>query len=161
MIYRQVGREALRARFPAAVLVQAQAPAEPAGESSVTIEFRGSLSDDLSTGGLGEVRPLIKRSTAVAFQTRIGIGRGAGVDLSFPHPGMSKYHAYFEQDAQGRWTVTDAGSKNGTAVNGEQLKNGVPRALEEGDRLHFGKVGFLFYTSEGFVRLVADGRLRS
>jgi FHA domain-containing protein len=54
--------------------------------------------------------------------------------------GVSHRHAVFARDEDGRWTVTDLGSTNGTFVNdGEHsIAAGQPVRLEDGDRVHMG-----------------------
>jgi MoxR-like ATPase len=53
---------------------------------------------------------------------------------------MSQTHARLERGL-GQWTAEDAGSKNGTLLNGEPLQRG---RLDDGDLLTFGYTIFLF-----------------
>jgi pSer/pThr/pTyr-binding forkhead associated (FHA) protein len=55
-------------------------------------------------------------------------------------PGVSHCHAELRRAADGRYTVVDVGSTNGTTVNGEDnaLAAGVPVTLADGDRIHLG-----------------------
>ena len=51
----------------------------------------------------------------------------------------------------------DAGSTNGTSVNGAVVEGGQVRELENGDRVRFGGMQFTFYTPEGFYELLSVG----
>jgi pSer/pThr/pTyr-binding forkhead associated (FHA) protein len=54
----------------------------------------------------------------------------------------------------GEWSVSDAGSKNGTTVNGTRL---APRELVEvtnGDRVTFGSIETLFLDAGTIWRLI-------
>lgn len=48
---------------------------------------------------------------------RLRIGREPGCDLVLPHPSVSRAHAELVQ-ADGRWRLSDLGSKNGTFIDG-------------------------------------------
>lgn len=88
----------------------------------------------------GEVVHSVVKRTANAFASMITLGRAPNNDLHFPLRSISKFHAYFMRvESTGTWHVVDAGSTNGTFVNGEQVggeKN--RRALAAGDRVRFG-----------------------
>lgn len=100
-----------------------------------------------------EVYPVRKRAEG-AFQDRVGIGRAPNVDISLPLPRVSKYHAFFTWDENGSYFVTDAGSKNGTMVEGKTLTPRQPYLLAEGAQLAFGPYRFVFFTAEGFRELI-------
>ncbi|MHB8080481.1 MAG: FHA domain-containing protein [Candidatus Krumholzibacteriia bacterium] len=67
------------------------------------------------------------------------IGRDEGADLLLPLAQISGVHARIERRGD-RLVLTDAGSRNGTTVNGEAVKE---RALRVGDRVGFADVGFV------------------
>jgi hypothetical protein len=81
--------------------------------------------------------------------TRIVIGRrregsaaeppDLDLDLSgaLADPGVSHAHAVVERD-DGRWTVTDLGSTNGTVLNGKDLVPHTPHPVGDGDTLEIG-----------------------
>ncbi len=58
------------------------------------------------------------------------IGRAAECRLVIEDSEVSRHHARFSQNG-GKWTITDLGSTNGTAVNGEELRQ--PAVLCDGD----------------------------
>ncbi|MBN2450293.1 MAG: FHA domain-containing protein, partial [Lentisphaeria bacterium] len=69
------------------------------------------------------------------------LGRGRDCDITLEHPGVSREHVRLEQGADGRWRVADAGSSNGTFVNGERVEAAV---LADGDLLRIGSVALCF-----------------
>lgn len=83
---------------------------------------------------------------------RVSIGRGDPVDvtpqgdalsLRVPDPWMSSAHATVER-VVGSWILADAGSKNGTLVNGEPTRRA---RLEDGDLVEAGSTFFVFRAS--------------
>ena len=86
------------------------------------------------------VVPLRKRSGDGTYIERISVGRARNKDVVLRDRSVSKFHAWFEMDEHGRFYTADAGSKNGTKVNGELL---VPREMKQihpGDRVRLGSV---------------------
>lgn len=80
---------------------------------------------------------------------RISIGRRSGsrginpdIDLTGPpeDPGVSHLHAMLIIEPDGKLSVVDLGSSNGTTVNDDQspLPPNVPHTLSAGDRVHLG-----------------------
>jgi pSer/pThr/pTyr-binding forkhead associated (FHA) protein len=71
----------------------------------------------------------------------VTIGRGkANVVVLLGDPRASLRHATVERSAPG-WVVRDAGSRNGTWVNGERVQE---RLLADGDQLQMGETLILF-----------------
>ena len=70
--------------------------------------------------------------------------------MVIPSPRVSKYHAYFLREGD-TFLVADAGSANGTKVDGETLEPRVPRALGESATLIFGGLPFLYFSPRGFA----------
>jgi len=56
--------------------------------------------------------------------------------------GVSRLHAALRMDAQGRLTITDMGSSNGTRVNGIKILPNTPHPLQHGDIVALGKLVF-------------------
>lgn len=78
---------------------------------------------------------------------RITVGRGGNgagpvLDLSGPpaDAGISHVHAELSLRADGRWTMVDCGSTNGTFLNDQDVSipPGEPIVLADGDRIHLG-----------------------
>ncbi|KDN22312.1 FHA domain-containing protein [Amycolatopsis rifamycinica] len=76
------------------------------------------------------------------------VGRGPDADLRLPSDQVSLRHAWIRQDARGTW-VADAGSRNGTWVNGRRLAPRQDHPLRHGDRLEFGPVAAVYSDGEG------------
>lgn len=89
------------------------------------------------------VLPLAKHSSTAMSQERIGVGRARNQDVVLRHGSVSKYHAWFQVEVDGTVLVADAGSTNGTKVDGKAL---APKQLTEvrpGTPITFGKVPVL------------------
>lgn len=74
----------------------------------------------------------------------VSIGRspGAGNNLVIDSDGqISKRHARIEREADGRFTIYDLGSTNGTKVNGKRIDN---RSINDGDELVIGTTKLTF-----------------
>jgi Protein of unknown function (DUF3662)/FHA domain len=78
-------------------------------------------------------------------RTPIVIGRQSTNDVVLSDPNVSRQHAELTRK-DGRWTITDLGSTNGTTVNG---RSGTEHTLSDGDRLGFGTSELIFRTSGG------------
>ena len=78
---------------------------------------------------------------------RFVIGRTPGCQLYLNHPRISREHA--EITAQdGRYFITDLGSRNGTYLNDQRLGSGR-RRLRDGDEIRLGaQVALLFRGAE-------------
>ena len=102
------------------------------------------------------VFPLIKGdSRANAFGMGITVGRTENNDICLPDQSVSRFHAFFQQDAKtGGWKLTDADSKNGTAISGVRVQPQVGTAMSDGLAVRFGDVEVTFRgTDEFFVYL--------
>ncbi|MCP4429237.1 MAG: FHA domain-containing protein [Chloroflexi bacterium] len=60
------------------------------------------------------------------------IGRGGDCGIVLPERQVSRYHVRIRQE-DGRYILEDLGSKNGTHLNGNQIKGSVP--LQDGDEI--------------------------
>ncbi len=78
----------------------------------------------------------------VSIAGRLGVGRDTGFSQISrqldAYPTVSRQHAVVSA-AQGRWTVRDEGSTNGTYVNGARLAQGETRAIQNGDQVGFSR----------------------
>lgn len=104
------------------------------------------------------VAPLRKRERGGnAFTGMITLGRAENNDLVLAHPGVSKFHAYFRRNDDG-WTLRDANSLNGTAVNGEKLAPETERTLSSGAVIRLADAITLEFLAPDdlFTRLHAD-----
>jgi hypothetical protein len=74
---------------------------------------------------------------------RLTIGRDAGNDLVLPSSTVSRRHAVLEA-LEGRWSIEDCGSFNGTFLNGSRLPPGRPLPVRHADRIQIGSETLLF-----------------
>jgi sigma-B regulation protein RsbU (phosphoserine phosphatase) len=63
------------------------------------------------------------------------IGRSVDSDIVLESTTVSRQHARLTCDSSGRWEIHDLGSRNGTLVNGQVVKE---RGLRAGDRVQIG-----------------------
>ena len=75
--------------------------------------------------------------TLVIRKDRIVIGRVAsGNDIVLPSDNVSRHHCTLEVRADGTVIASDAGSSNGTFLNGDRIAPATP--LRVGDKLYVG-----------------------
>ena len=70
------------------------------------------------------------------------IGRAASADVRLTYPSISRQHAALCRGEEDAWTLYDLGSKGGTFVNGEAVKDSIPVRL--GDTITLGGVDLIF-----------------
>ena len=97
----------------------------------------------------------IRKRASGVFSDLIGVGRTRNNDIVLPAEGVSKYHAYFRRDEDGKFEIADADSKNGTKLNGESLAPRVPVAVQDGDRITFATTEAVFRTTESVLAQLA------
>lgn len=68
------------------------------------------------------------------------IGRHASADIRLPDMSVSRYHAMLNV-TDGKWTITDIGSKSGVYVNGVQIQH---IRLRENDVITLGNRRLIF-----------------
>lgn len=137
-------RDAFVARYRRAVLLIPQL-----GESSreVTRVFAPASSGSGSSLVAWDIVPVQKRSKTTLLPNLISVGRASSNDVVVASGEVSKVHAFFIVDkVSGLVRVTDAGSTNGTRLNGVALepKEDDPE-LSGGDRLKFGGLEVVFH----------------
>jgi pSer/pThr/pTyr-binding forkhead associated (FHA) protein len=101
---------------------------------------------DGTTFSPGVLREPTSRVRIASQVTRIG--RSPGNDTLVSDLGVSKQHAELRRTPDGRYSITDLGSHNGTYVNGTRVSR---RQLEEGDIVAIGSVTFRLAGSELIV----------
>ena len=139
-------------------------PDEPAGVDTPANTWRRPLrrskvhpaclihTSKCDTQGASEVVPL--------EGDRLTLGRGAQSDVAFPaDESMSRSHALLEHGPEG-WVLRDAGSSNGTWVNGARLVDA--RRLQPGDELVIGESRLVFRAGEdGGAERAGDDEART
>jgi len=88
----------------------------------------------------------------------VTIGRASNNDVVIPDPSVSRMHAMVKRGDDGIFLMLDAGSSNGTTINGNSVLargNGPPSQFKPGDNLRLGRVEFTFVDApslQDFVR---------
>lgn len=122
---------------------------EPSGYRFKTVSGIG-----LSPLGSGEPYViLVKKQAANAFQSRITVGRTSNNDLLLDDGSVSRFHAWFEETER-VWSIADAGSKNGTSLNGVKLQPKKLAAVPKDARLKFGDVTATFLLPDSFLAML-------
>lgn len=143
--------------LPPAVLVFTPVPTVPtAADEDEHHHFRTLTSVETPMLGVGEpiVFPVIKNQEN-AFGRGITVGRTGNNDVVLDDGTVSRFHAWFQRETEGRYILTDAGSKNGSFVSGVRLMPRRATPVMDGSRLRFGQVELTFYLASGFSKLLA------
>ena len=129
-------------------------PASPTEEDDSATVYDSAGESDLGTvpavacARLEVHTPGHKPYEVVISRGAHNVGRSsrAGNDLVLENDGMvSRKHARIELDSDGRFTVYDLNTTNGTRVNGKKIDN---RTLESGDEIHVGATRLVFRQEE-------------
>ena len=84
------------------------------------------------------------------------VGRAPNNDIVLASDTISKFHAYFKKTATDEYAVADAGSRNGTRVNGIQIHRHSPQILKGGELIEFARTfRAAYHTPESLFRLIA------
>lgn len=123
----QVFLEPQEGLAPGEVFICARYEEGPTSPEELPPDIRGKWQLVIIQGNRqGLVIPLTKK--------RLLLGRNPDVGIDLEDPGISRQHCSIEY-INGRWFISDLGSKNGTFVNGEKITR---RALTEGDKIELG-----------------------
>ena len=118
-------------------------------QGPATTEVRLVFGDDApadSTASLSLVTFPVRR-TGRSVGHLITIGRAANNDVAIPDLSISRFHAFLKQGENGHWQLQDAGSTNGTSVNGRPVArqgHGQPCEVKAGDNVRLGQVELTF-----------------
>ena len=91
----------------------------------------------------------------------VSVGRSRDNDVVIPDHSVSRRHAFLKREANGAFVVLDAGSSNGTSVNGKPVLTkgaGPPTPLTPGCTLRLGSLEFTFVHGAGLRGFAAKGR---
>lgn len=107
----------------------------------------GNLAD--SEKSIGEFQVLVP---AHGHKTKFLVGRSENRDLFIDHSTVSKRHAFLVWDEESSaYKLGDAGSTNGTMLNGHVVDSGEPVYLRDGNVVSFGDCDYLFFSPKGFA----------
>ena len=82
---------------------------------------------------------VIAKAANNPWKERIIVGRARNNDVSIDHGSISKVHAYVTQSGN-EYTIVDAGSRNGTWVNGRPVSTTDREKLRVGAQVRLGSV---------------------
>ena len=70
----------------------------------------------------------------------VSVGRSPTNCICLKDTSISKFHAYFKKDSNNDWSLVDAGSCNGTEVNGTPLESKKIYHVKNNDLILFGPI---------------------
>jgi pSer/pThr/pTyr-binding forkhead associated (FHA) protein len=104
------------------------------------------------------VRVLPIRAAKSSLTHLITIGRTSKNDVTISDISVSRFHAFFKLNPAGGFQLHDAGSTNGTTVNGCSVSTkeaGPPTNVTSGDTIRFGQVDVTFLEADALRSYVA------
>ena len=125
-------------------------------DTTLVASLDGALGSTAGPSSNLDVFPLLKKPGA-PFADMITVGRTANNDVVLNHITVSRFHAYFRHKGDG-WTLSDAGSKNGSFLESERLEARKERAIESGDRLRMGDVEVTFFAVSDLFDMLSGSR---
>jgi hypothetical protein len=155
---RQLSAADFEARHGSAfLLLSAIRTHAPEDTSSTHLELLGE--DDGNTGALTSWVYPLRSSVHV-----ITLGRARDSDVVIPDRSVSRRHALVKRESDGRLWVLDAGSSNGTSINGRNVLTrgaGPPSPLAPGDTLRLGRMEFTCAHAAALREMAAKSYTRS
>jgi pSer/pThr/pTyr-binding forkhead associated (FHA) protein len=102
--------------------------------------------------------PIVLLLKAEATQSRlsgVSIGRSESNDVVIENASVSRFHALFHRDARtNSWQLTDAGSRNGTHMDGQRLVGEQTVTLRDGCLIKLGDAQLRFLLPHSFAQFV-------
>jgi hypothetical protein len=157
-----VDREAVLRAVSWPVLVWEARPSDP----SVALAFGDHTESSNRNRRPTAAEPLLlelrRRPSATSSGSEVTLGRMPDNDVVLEDVTVSRTHATFRREAHtGVWTVTDAGSHNGTFLDGVLIVPGRSMPLFDRARLRFGDVELTYFQQVGFEQYVRMRALRA
>jgi pSer/pThr/pTyr-binding forkhead associated (FHA) protein len=93
--------------------------------------------------------PLVRSTRSVA--PLVSLGRTPNNDVVIPDLSVSRFHAFLKPLENGRFQLQDAGSVNGSAVNGDPVPrqgSGPAVDLKSGDNVRIGRVELTYLDAD-------------
>ena len=115
---------------------------------------RETLQSGPGTGFLAAGESLAIELAGKDGGAEVRLGRDTGCDLVVDDATLSRVHLVLRRDGRGAWSVQDAGSRNGTKIDGAPAK--APLPVREGSVIEAGAVRLTYHGSAGLY-----ARLRS
>lgn len=99
----------------------------------------------------------VKKRTESPYSDRISVGRTSNSDIYLAYANVSKLHAFFSWTPdRSQLMLTDAGSTNGTFIDGERISPRRPEVLTSDVFINFWFLGFRFVMPEAFYALATN-----
>ncbi len=92
----------------------------------------------------------VVKSADNPWRNRISLGRARNNDVVLRDRSVSKLHAHLTLDDDGQTSLRDAGSRNGTRINGDRIRGKDAIVLVAGDEVRFGRVDAVFQDATAF-----------
>lgn len=149
---KRVGDDAFSQSHPHTVLVVTGvvgALAEQVPLNRTMVTEPAGLSVQAVVGLIGRVFPLVKGKYAPPGP--IAVGRTPDNDVTIAESSISARHCFLRVLGS-EVSLTDAGSTNGTLINGVKLPPKKPQKVVEGDVITMGRFTLGLHTSRGFIR---------
>ena len=121
-----------------------QIPVTTSGERPLTqedLQTISRLADD--TALLIATRGALSGSRYLLDEDEVTVGRDPRADILLDDSTVSRQHAVFRRE-NGAYTVSDAGSLNGTYVNRQRVDKAT---LKNGDEIMIGKFRLIYFTN--------------
>jgi hypothetical protein len=148
----RIGDDAFSQSHPHTVLVVTGvvgALAEQVPLNRTLVTEPSGLSVQAVVGLIGRVFPLVKGK--YSSPGPISLGRTPDNDVTIAESSISARHC-FMRVLGAEISLTDAGSTNGTMVNGVKLPPKKASKVVEGDVLTMGRFNLAFHTPRGFIK---------
>jgi hypothetical protein len=121
-------------------------------KNATSTEVLLDLEDDAGERTAGvSVLILPIRASKSSLTHLVTVGRTAKNDVMVSDISVSRFHAFFKRNPEGGFQIHDAGSTNGTTVNGASVCTrdaGPPTNLTSGDNIRFGQVDVTFLEAD-------------
>jgi hypothetical protein len=138
------------------LLLTAVRPRAPKDTFSTHLELLGDDDAEANTGSLSTLVYPVRSSLHIAT-----VGRAPDNDVVIPDRSVSRRHAFLKRAPHGGLLLLDAGSSNGTLVNGRSVLakgSGPPSAVAPGDSVKLGRLEFTFVDAAGLREFAAKVR---
>lgn len=147
-----IGEKAFRRVYVAPMLIVSgradrKEPRGTAEDTAVDLPAQHAL--------INRVFPLVKAMHTPMGPVVVGRLEGGDVDVVIPDASISKRHCAFATQ-RGAASVTDFGSRNGTAVNGTPVEASSAVNLAGGEKITIGGLEMKFETASGFAELIGS-----
>lgn len=159
--FSMLGRQAFRSSVAPAALVRRSTTPMQATRRQGSHDESDTLVAALDQAGITgegparglEVYPLSKKPGA-PFADMITVGRTANNDVVVNDITVSRFHAFFRHRGEA-WVVCDAGSKNGTSLEGDVLEARKERLIVSGQQVRVGDIELAFYTPDDLFDILS------